>query len=311
MGTDHSGTSSQDMSVLKQVGQYLFGGEVKRLNRAHLLIAPAVVWYVIFLLLPLAVIIYYSFLTYTSYAVEFTFTFDAWTNAVFTKLTFDVFVRSLIIGVGVTALTLVFGYPLAYYLRFYASEIGGIILLLFLIIPFWTSGLIRTTGWIPLLGRTGVINTVFLGIGITNQPLPWLLYSPFSQVLGYLQTYIVFMAAPIYISLSRIDDNLLAASQTLRGSPIRTFRRIVWPLSLPGVAIGVIFVFVLSIGDFMVPQFLSGGTSTISMQIYSYVNSGLNYPAASALSITLLLVILLGVVVLVRFVDISEIVQAR
>ena len=117
------------------------------------------------------------------------------------------------------------------------------------------------------------------------------------------------MAAPIYISLSQIDEDLIAASKTLRGGRFATFRHIVWPLSLPGVVIGTIFVFVLSVGNFTVPQFLSGGEATITTLIYLSVNQGLNYPVASALSIALLVAIFVVVYGLTRIVDITEIGQ--
>ena len=273
----------------------------------QLLVGPTVLWFAVFLLLPLAVIVYYSFLTYSSFNIIHEFTLDAWRTSVFDQTVYNVFVRTLIIGIVVTLLTLVFGYPLAYFLRFHMSQNGGIILLLFLVVPFWTSSVIRTLGWIPILGRTGVINRTLLEFGLIQEPISWLLFSPFSQVVGYIQNYVVFMAAPIYISLAQIDPDLLDASETLRGDAIETFRHVTWPLSLPGVIIGSIFVFVLSIGNFTIPQFLSGGESTITTLIYLSVNSGLNYPAASALSITLLFVIFIFVYVLTRIVDITEI----
>ena len=280
-----------------------------KLGEVQLLAGPTAAWFAAFLIVPLLVILYYSFLTYTSFSVAYEFTLEAWTGSVFTETVFNVFIRTLIIGFVVTAITLVVGYPLAYFLRFYTSENGGILLLLFLVIPFWTSGVIRTIGWLPILGQTGVINKLLLMSGLIGEPITWLLFSPFSQIVGYLQNYIVFMAAPIYISLSQIDEGLLDASETLRSGPLSTFRNVTWPLSLPGVAIGSIFVFVLSIGNFTVPQFLSGGESTISTLIYLTVNNGLNYPAAAALSITLLTVIFVVVFLLLRRVDISEIAQ--
>ncbi|MFH5802060.1 ABC transporter permease [Haladaptatus sp. CMAA 1911] len=273
------------------------------------LVGPTVLWFITFLLAPLVVILVYSFLEYESFSVVYQFSLEAWNNAVFQPVVYSVFARTLLIGVAVTLLCLVVGYPLAYYLRFYTSELGGIIMLLFLVIPFWTSELIRTLGWIPILGKTGVINQVLIISGIIDKPLSWLLYSPVSQVVGYLQNYVVFMAAPIFISLSQVDEGLLDASETLRGDPVATFRNVTWPLSLPGVTIGSIFVFVLSIGNFTIPQFLSGGKSTISTLIYLSVNNGLNYPSAAALSFALLVVIFLIVYALIRTVDISEIAQ--
>ncbi|MFC6993431.1 ABC transporter permease [Haladaptatus sp. GCM10025707] len=273
-----------------------------------MLVGPTILWFALFLLAPLVVILYYSFLTYTSFNVEFTFTLAAW-EAVFQPTIYSVFASSLLIGVVVTVLTLVVGYPLAYYMRFYMSQNGGILLLLFLVIPFWTSAVIRTIGWYPILGRTGVVNKLLISWGLIDAPLGFLLFSPFSQTVGYIAAFVVFMASPIYISLAQIDEDLLDASETLRGNPLDTFRHVTLPLSMPGVIIGVIFVFVLSIGDFTVPQFLSGGTGTITTLIYLSVNNGLNYPDAAALSITLLIIIFSIVYLLTRYVDITDIAQ--
>lgn len=278
-------------------------------SKGHLLSLPAIIWFAVFLLVPLFVILAYSFMTYESFSVIFEFSLEAWESVLFNSDVRSTFARTLFIGVAVTTLTFIIGYPLAYYLRFYTSENGGIILLLFLVIPFWTYSVIRTIGWIPILGRTGVINQLLLGAGIITEPLSWLLFSPFSQIVGYLQNYVVFMAAPIFISLSQIDEDLLEASETLGADPIETFRYITFPQSLPGVAIGVIFVFVLSIGNFTVPRFLSGGESTITTLIFFNVNNGLRYPTAAALSIALLIVIFLVVYGIVRVIDISKIAQ--
>lgn len=276
------------------------------IHESYLLAGPSVLWFGVFLLIPLGVISYYSFLTYSSFSIEHTFTLKPWISVITSDTIRQVLVETLFTGAVVTLITLVFGYPLAYYLRFHTSQNGGIILLLFLIIPFWTSGVIRTLGWIPVLGKEGVINQVLLLAGLIDQPLSWLLFSPVSQILGYLQNYVVFMAAPIYIALTQVDEGLLDASETLRGGPIATFKNVTWPLSLPGVVIGAIFVFVLSIGNFAVPQFLSGGSSTISTLIYTTVNQGLDYPAASALSLMLLIVIFGIVYLSLRRVDITE-----
>lgn len=276
------------------------------LHESYLLAGPSVLWFGVFLLIPLGVISYYSVLTYNSFSVEHTLTLAPWIDVLTDATVLRVFVETLLTGVVVTLITLLFGYPLAYYLRFHTSQNGGLVLLLFLIIPFWTSGVIRTLGWLPVLGRGGVINQLLLLAGIIDQPLSWLLFSPVSQILGYLQNYVVFMAAPIYIALSQVDEGLLDASETLRGNPVATFRNVTWPLSIPGVVIGSIFVFVLSIGNFAVPQFLSGGSSTISTLIYTAVNQGLNYPSAAALSLTLLVVIFGIVYLALRRVDITE-----
>jgi ABC-type spermidine/putrescine transport system permease subunit I len=280
-----------------------------RRHEVGILVSPSIAWFVLFLGVPLLVVFAYSFFTYSNFNVEYAITLGPWLDGVFNETVYYLYLRTLAIGGIVVALTLVVGYPLAYFLRFYMSETGGILLLLFLIIPFWTSAVIRTIAWIPILSNSGVINQSLLALGLIDEPMSALLFSPFSQLVGYLQNYVVFMAAPIYISLSQVDEDLLDASKTLRGGRIATFRNVVWPLSLPGVVIGSIFVFVLSVGNFTIPQFLSGGEATITTLIYLSVNQGLNYPQAAALSISLLVVIFAVVYALTRIVDITEIGQ--
>ncbi len=286
------------------------GNGVLGLSEEYALSLPTALWFVVFLGLPIAVIVYYSFLTYSTFNVVQEFTLYSWQETVLSDTVIDTFVRTLVVGVTVTLVTLVFAYPIAYYLRFQTSELMGIILLLFMVIPFWTSELIRVLGWYPILGRSGMVNWVLLSLGVTSEPLRWLMFSNFSQLVGYLQNYLVFMAAPIYISLSQIDEDLLDASETLRGGPIATFRNVTFPLSLPGVAIGSMFTFVLAVGNLTVPSFLSSGESTITTLIYLEVNRGLNYPNAGAISIALLVVIFAFVFALFRVVDISDIAQS-
>lgn len=294
------------MSVAERL---LPGDRDLSLSEVHLLTGPTVLWFTVFLLVPLGVILVYSFLTYESFSVVWEFTLSSYTNTVFSDTVISATVLTVGIGLVVTAITLVFGYPIAYFLRFYMSQTTGIILLLFLVIPFWTSGVIRTIGWIPILGQTGVINRTLMTLGLIGEPFAWLLFSPVSMAIGYLQNYVVFMAAPIYISLAQIDEDLLDASETLRGNHVETFRNVTFPLSLPGVAIGCMFTFVLTIGNFAVPQFLSGGQGTITTLIYQSVNRGLRYPDASAMSIVLLLIIFAFVYALLRRVDITKIAQ--
>jgi ABC-type spermidine/putrescine transport system permease subunit I len=279
------------------------------LGEVHVLAGPTVLWFVLFLLVPVGMIVVYSFLTYDSFSVIWQFTLDPYTKTVLSGTVISATVLTIGIGLVVTAITLLFGYPIAYFLRFYLSQTAGILLLLFLVIPFWTSGIVRTLGYLPILGKTGVINQTLIAVGVLDEPISALLFTPVSMAIGYLQNYVVFMAAPIYISLSQIDEDLLDASETLRGTPVETFRNVTLPMSLPGVAIGCMFTFVLTIGNFTVPSFLSGGQGTISTLIYDSVNRGLRYPDASAMSITLLLIIFAFVYALLAAVDITDIAQ--
>lgn len=271
-----------------------------------LLVGPTVVWFAIFLLGPLAVILYYSFLTVENFHVVQQLTLQTWTTSVFTPTNVRIFAFTFLFGAIVTGLALLVGYPVAYYLRFYVDPNVAFFFVLVFIIPFWISGIIRALAWWPILGKTGLINQLLIMAGLIQQPVTQLLFSPYSMIVGFLENYVVFMFVPIYVSLLDIDEDLLDASETLRGDPIETFRHVTWPLSLPGVVIGAIFVFVLTIGDFIVPQFLSGGQTTVPGLIYLQVNQGLDYPTAGALSIVLLVIILAIVAALLRRVDVTE-----
>jgi len=263
-------------------------------------------WFTLFLVIPLLLIFYYSFLTVENFQIIREMSLTTWSTNVFTATNTQIFGLTFFFGAVVTGLTILLGYPVAYFLRFHVRPNVAFLVVLLSIIPFWISGIIRSLAWFPILGRNGVINQLLTVIGVVQEPVSWLLFSPFAMLVGFIANYVVFMYVPIYAALLNVDEDLLDASETLRGGPWATFRNVTLPLSMPGVAIGVLFVFVLSLGDFVIPQTLSGGQTTVPGLIFLKINQGLNWPVASALSI-LLLVVILGVVgLLLRRVDITE-----
>lgn len=270
------------------------------------LVAPMVLWFVLFLLIPLLLIFYYSFLTVENFQIIHDVSLVTWATNVFTPTNARIFVVTFLFGLLVTGLTIALGYPVAYYLRFHVRPNIAFMVVLVSIIPFWISGIIRALAWYPILQRGGLVNQLLIGVGAIQEPLGWLLFSRFAMVVGFVANYVVFMYVPIYAALLNVDGDLKDASGTLRGSPLATFRNVTLPLSLPGVVIGTIFVFVLTLGDFVIPQFLSGGQTTVPGLVYLKVNQGLNYPTAAALSIVLLALILAIVGLLTRRIDITE-----
>lgn len=271
-----------------------------------LLVSPVVLWFVLFLIVPLFIIGYYSFFTVENFQIIREFSLTTWRNEVFTPENIGIFARTFGFAIGITLGSILLGYPVAYYLRFKLNQQLGFLLVLVSIIPFWISGIIRALAWRPILGQSGVINGILLRIGVISQPLDWLLFSSFAMVVGYLANYVVFMYVPIYAALLNVDADLIDASQTLRATPWESFKTVVLPLSLPGVAIGSIFVFVLTLGDFIVPQFFSSGETTVPGLIFLQVNLGLNWPTAAGLSIVLIVIILTLISILFRYVDITE-----
>src|SRR5262249_53549036 len=148
------------------------------------------------------------------------------------------------IAVATTALAFVISYPMAYFLASLRGPIKTLCVVL-LFLPFWTSYLVRTFVWLPMLGRNGLINQILTGLGIIDTPLDWLLYNEGTVLLGLAYVYTLFMTLPIYLSLDRLDPKLLEAAADLGAGPVQTLWRVLLPLSLPGILSGSIMVFLL------------------------------------------------------------------
>ena len=203
--------------------------------------------------------------------------------------------RTLALSIKVTGICLLLGYPIAYaMLR--SSEVMKRVIALLVILPLWTSLLVRTYVWIVILGRKGLVNESLIGLGLIDTPLA-LLYNRFSVYIGMVHIMLPFMVLPLYAVMQRIDLRLLSAAWSLGASRLTSFYLILLPLSFPGVLAGSLLVFILSIGFFVTPAIL-GGLSEITyvMLIETYINRLFNWPLASAMSIVLLLATLALVV---------------
>jgi ABC-type spermidine/putrescine transport system permease subunit I len=211
------------------------------------------------------------------------FTLEAY-DAFFASGRVDVYIQSLRLSVISVILSLLLGYPVAYYLGRRLSEDVAFGLLFVFVLPFIISSVIRTLSWRFMLGRQGIINQTLVGLGIVNEPIDWLLFSEFSVILGLVTASLPFVIFPVWLSIRTIDESLLEASSDLGAHPLTTFRRVTVPLSLPGVFAASIFVFVTAFGQTVIPQLLGGsGFSTVGTSITSVLGV-LNYPLAAAIS---------------------------
>lgn len=212
-------------------------------------------------------------------------------KAVLDDLYVAVLFESLKIAGLVTVICLVVAYPLAFWLT-RASRIGLALGMFALLLPFWTSVLVRTYAWMVLLGRSGVINRMLRDWGLIEYPLP-LLHNLGGVLIGMVHVLLPYMVLPIYAALLRIDPDLPRAAEGLGAPRAAIFRRVILPLSLPGVAAGCALVFVLSLGFFITPALLGGGrVIMIAMLIEQQVRELLDWPFAAALSVVLLVVTL-------------------
>jgi putrescine transport system permease protein len=194
-----------------------------------------------------------------------------------------------------TALCLLLGYPMAYGIA-RASGAWRNILLLLIILPFWTSFLLRVYAWMGMLSTHGTINQLLLALGIVDQPLV-LLYTDFAVYLGIVYTYLPFMILPLYATLERLDSNLLDASADLGATPTRTFLDVTLPLSMPGIVAGSMLVFIPALGEFVIPALLGGlDTLMIGKTLYDEFFVNQDWPLASAVATILVLILVIPIV---------------
>ena len=189
---------------------------------------------------------------------------------------------------GVTLLSLLLGYPVAYYMSFHAGVRKDLLYQL-VIVPLWVSYLVRGYAWKVILGSEGVLNGFLQYLHFIHEPVSFFLYSPFAVVLMLTHIYTPFVFLPLYASLEHIPRNLIEASYDLGASPRATFFRVVLPLSLPGLLAGATFAFVLTLGDFLAPQ-LVGGPSSIMIAniVQSLFGTAYNWPLGAAISVLIL-----------------------
>jgi len=270
------------------------------------MVLPSSIWISVFLVIPLIFIVVVSFWKFTGFSMIPGFTLENYRDISLVDL--KILLKTLQYSLIVIFLSLVFCYPAVYFLTFRIKTLRvKLALFVLCLIPFWTSYLIRTMAWFPMLAReTGLINTTLTGLGILEKPIEWLMFSEFGTILVMLQLYILMMMGPIFFSLSKIDRSIIDAARDL-GAPFwKIFRNIIFPLSLPGVAIGSIFVFVLTMGEFATPAFIGGGkVTTVGAQIFNDLIN-VNFPAASVKAVYLLACMGIGVWLILRIVDIRK-----
>lgn len=262
-----------------------------RLVRKGLLVLP-LAFVGFFLILPLGLTFVISFWERVGLRVQPAFTLYSYIQF-FSGVRLSVLERSLMVSAEATALSLLLAYPIAYFLaRRFKAEVSRNILMLFTV-PFLVNYIIRTFAWTYLFGRTGPINRVLVKLGVVDQVVDWLLYSDFSVLVGLVTSYMPFMIFPLWLSLSRIDSDLIEASWLLGANPVRSFLRITLPLSMPGIFAAVIFGFVGCFGESAVPIILGGVGYQLMGNTITSAMDVLNYPLAAAMSSVVVGVMLL------------------
>nr|WP_245261063.1 ABC transporter permease [Chelativorans sp. J32] len=274
----------------------------------YLQVAPLTLVLLLFFAIPVALVVVVSFFRYQMLVgLVPDFTFKNYVDILTNPTNWSLYLSTFKFTIIVLAITFVLGFWISYFLVFHVRNLmTAIALFLICTVPFWTSNIIRMISWRPVLGREGLINQALQGMGVTAQPLDWLLYSDFSVIVAYVHLYTLFMIVPIFNSMARIDKSLLEAAVDGGASRWGVVWNVVLPLSKTGIALGSLFVVTLVMGDFSVVTVMSGGLSgSVTSGMFNDLQF-LNYPRAAANAVILLIVVLLIAVAIFRLVDVRK-----
>ena len=272
-----------------------------------MLIAPGAIWMTLFLVIPLLMIFYVSFWTQSTFKIEPVLTLKSWQQFFGSDTYLSSLWTTIRIWLIVMLATLVIGYPTALFVGlFIKNKTLSTVLLVLCVIPFWTSFLIRVLAWRPMLGKEGAVNIVLMKLGIIAQPIEALLFTEFSVIIGMTQIYCVFMVGPIAFMLGRIDPNVIEAARDLGAGFWRIFRKIIFPLSLPGVVVGLIFVSVMVLGEFATSAALSGRKVNLLGNIIVTQVGSLKWALASVVGVILTVVMGIVISLFLRIVDLKR-----
>ncbi|WP_439648267.1 ABC transporter permease [Acuticoccus kalidii] len=285
------------------------------LNSPYALIAPLAIVMLIFFVGPLILTLIVSFWNYTQYSIEPAFTtvnyYDVFYGCVARLpdlcVTFATYLSTLKFCLIVWAITLILGFVLAWFIVFEIKTVSTqIVLFLICTIPFWTSNVIRMIAWIPLLGRNGLINDTLMGLGLTSEPIEWLLYSDFSVILAFVHLYTMFMMVPIVNSMLRIDKEIIEAARDAGAGTLTIALLVIAPLCRPGIVIGSIFVVTIVMGDFLTIGVMGGQQiASVGKVIQTQLNF-LQIPIAAANAVVLLGAVLVIIWGMTRLVDVRR-----
>ena len=301
---------------MKKIPNFLKLKKPKDKSEACLLLSPAIFWLCVFFLLPLGILLIYSFCmpdSSSANGIAWYFTFDNYIKVLNPKWSSEpdfvdlkpILLRSVWLALINTFVCLIVGYPMAYYISKQSNKVKNILLIL-VILPFWTNFLVRTYAWIIILRDGGLINTILINSGLIDEPLR-LIHTKGAVIAGLVYGYLPFMVLPLYVSIEKINNSYFEAASDLGANHFQTFMRIMLPLTFPGIIAGSILVFVPSLGAFVTPDMLGGAkVMMIGNSIKTQYLTIRNWPLGSALSFIILVIVLFVLYFYVRYGDKEE-----
>lgn len=257
-----------------------------------LLVSPPLVYAILLLAVPLGSIVLLSLWTQNFLTFDTTLTLANYAEAFTDPLYRTLMLRSLAISGSVTLATVLFAFPIAYFVSFHVAPERKALWIFLITIPFWTSYLLRVFAWKVILGFNGVLNTSLLGLGIIDEPLTFILYNANAVVITLAHAYAPFTILPIYVALEKIDRSLLEASRDLGENAFATFLRVTLPLAMPGVVAATLIVFIPTVGDYVTPVLVGGPDGRMIANMIQIQFLQLNdAPMGSALAISAMTIV--------------------
>ena len=253
---------------------------------------PITIWSLIFIYAPVILLLIMSFMTKGSLGViQYQFTLDNY-KAMLDPVYFSVIKESVVIAFFTTVLSILMGYPLAYFMASQKAKVSGVLMVL-MMLPFWTNELVIVYSFVILLNNSGIVNTLLGSVGLIKEPLN-LLYNNFAVIVGMIYMLMPFAVLPMYSSIEKLDKGLIEASKDLGAGPVKTFFKVTLPLTSPGIFAGVILVFIPTIGYYQITDMLGGGTQMmVGNRINNQFSISRNWPFGAALSMILAVLILI------------------
>jgi putrescine transport system permease protein len=283
-------------------------------NFRLIIIAVPLVWLVLFFLAPFFIVAKISLAELAIASPPFTpmiewldggvvtirLVFDNFAYILNDSLYFDTYVNSLKISVTSTIICLLLGYPIAYAIV-RSGPVAKPLLLFAIILPFWTSFLLRVYAWMGLLADQGTINNLLLRLGLIDEPIR-MLYTEFAVYVGIVYTYMPFMILPLYANMEKLDGSLNEAAADLGSRPTNTFFRVTLPLTMPGIIAGSLLVFIPATGEYVIPDLLGGGNvQMIGRVLFNEFSSNSDWPVAAAVAIVLLFLLVIPIIIFQYF----------
>jgi spermidine/putrescine transport system permease protein len=276
-----------------------------------LFLLPALLLLAVYLVIPVAMLVVMSFYRSTMFGITPDFSWSNYAHFAGNPMFPSLLLKSIRMALTVTVLSLLISYPFAYFLARMSGRFKTALLIL-VMVPFWTSYLIRTMAWLPILGIKGVVNYSLLSLQLVTKPVEAFLFNEFSVILTLIHIYLPYMVVPIFLSLDRLDGRLLEAAGDLGANPLRAFWHVTLPLSMPGVGGGIVMVFIAGFGAYVTPKLLGGSSGIMFGNVLADQYSGtFNWPFGAVLALIMIGVVLLLLVVASRFTRLDAVFGAR